>query len=410
MKILVVSQYFYPEQFRINDVCFELVKRGHDVTVLTGLPNYPSGEIYSGYEQKGNTSEIINGVRVVRCKLRPRHKGTINLIRNYFSFVRQANKLIKCLDKDFEVVYVYGVSPITQALPAIKYKNKYKVPVFYYCMDLWPEAVLGEQNGHKQIGKKNPIFFFANKITKYIYERVDRIGVKCLLFKKYISSFLNIDETKIELLYEHAETLYLSVAETPFDNGIIDFVFLGNIGRIQNCEQIADAFSLLKDKKQAHLHFVGDGSDILNVKKKVIDLNLNSYVSFYGHCPIDEVLKFYNLADVCVLTMSNKTLTGKTIPGKFLSYMAASRPIIASIDGETATIIKETNCGYVCEADNINGLASLFQKVLDNQPNLLEMGKNGRSFFESTFIIDVFVNHLITIFQKLINNEKRATK
>ena len=400
MKILVVSQYFYPEQFRINDVCFELVKRGHDVTVLTGLPNYPSGEIYPGYEQKGNTEEIINGVRVVRCELRPRHKGTINLVRNYFSFVRQANKLIKRLDKDFQIVYVYGVSPITQALPAIKYKNKYKVPVFYYCLDLWPEAVLGEQNGHKQIGKKNPVFLLAKLISKHVYKKVDKIGVKCNSFKQYLESYLRIDKTKITLLYEHAETTYLSVGEHPVDNGCLDFMFLGNMGKIQNCDLIINAFYKMKNNVPSMLHFVGDGSELNKLKKIISTYGISDRVIFHGYHPINEIIKYYELADVCILALSNKTMTGLTIPAKLTGYLAAARPIIASVEGESQTIINEANCGFACSADNVDDLRLLFDKASDyySLPSKLQqLGKNGREFFLKHFTINQHILNLEAI-------------
>ena len=141
MKILVVTQYYYPEQFRITDICEELVRRGHEVTVLTGLPNYPEGEIFPGYEAAYEKREIHNNVVILRCKLRPRYKGTINLALNYASFVIQATKVLKYLKPDFDAIYVYEVSPITLALPAIWYKHKHHIPIYFYCMDIWPECV-----------------------------------------------------------------------------------------------------------------------------------------------------------------------------------------------------------------------------------------------------------------------------
>ena len=147
MNILVVSQYYYPEPFRINEICEELVRRNHKVTVLTCNPNYPDGEMYDGYKNV-NSKEIIDNVIVYRCKCRPRHKGAFNLGLNYIDFVRQANKFISSIDEYFDCIYVYQLSPITSCLPAIKLKKKNKIPILLYCLDLWPESLKGTALGN----------------------------------------------------------------------------------------------------------------------------------------------------------------------------------------------------------------------------------------------------------------------
>ena len=140
MNILVVSQYYYPEPFRVNEICEELVRRGNKVTVLTANPNYPDGEIYDGYQNK-NLKEVINGVTVYRCKCRPRYNGAINLALNYVDFVRQANKKIEKINEAFDCIYAYQLSPVTSCLPAIKLKKRKNIPLFLYCLDVWPESL-----------------------------------------------------------------------------------------------------------------------------------------------------------------------------------------------------------------------------------------------------------------------------
>ena len=147
MKILVISQYYYPEPFRINEICEELVRRGHAVKVLTMNPNYPDGEFYLGYSNVFS-KEMINGVEVLRCKAQPRHKGNISLARNYLSFVRYASKLIKKLSCEFDCIYIYQLSPITSCIPAIRYKKKYGITIFLYCLDIWPESMKGSAISH----------------------------------------------------------------------------------------------------------------------------------------------------------------------------------------------------------------------------------------------------------------------
>lgn len=402
MKILIVSQYFYPEQFRINDVCRELVKRGHLVTVLTGLPNYPEGKIYPGYEDKGDCVENINGITVVRCNLRPRRKGTKNLFLNYISFIRQANKQIKHLDKDFEIVYVYGISPITQAYPAIKYRKKVnkKAKVIYYCCDLWPESVRGTQNGHKEMSTRNPIFMIASLLSKHIYKNVDLICSKCLSFKTYLENKYNIDSKKISVLYEHAESNYLSVSPFPKNNGVIDFYFFGNIGAIQRCDLIVDATSVLKETNDFKIHFVGDGSSLGVLKKKVSSMNLDDKIVFHDRCNQIDVLNYYEEADFCLLTLSAKTLTGQTIPGKLTSYLASSRTIIGSIDGEAKRIIDESNSGYCCPADDERAFSKLMQMAIDNPEEMIRKGANGRIYFLNHFTLEKHIDFLESVFNK----------
>lgn len=407
MKILVVTQYYKPEQFRVNDICEELCNRGNEVWVLTGLPNYPTGEIYPGYENKHMTIEKHNGISVVRCKLRPRHRGTVNLIRNYLSFVYQANKLIKSLPSDFDVVYVYELSPITVGIPAIRYKKLNKSPIYLYCCDLWPESVLGEQNGHKQLSRKNIIYIVAKLISKYVYGHVDYIGCKCQEFVEYLHQVCGIDYDKMTVLYEHAEDTYLMVNEDPDDNNIVDFMFLGNIGKVQNCDQIVKAVNKLHSKNEYKLHFVGDGSELQNIKQMVKEYNLEDFVVFHGKHPVSEMEKYYNLADVCLLTLSNRTATGITPPAKLAGYMAAARPVIASINGAATTIIKEAKCGMVVPADDVEGLAMLMQRVLDDPNSLNGLGKSGREYYNRNFTLTKHIDGLENCLKILVQQHRK---
>ena len=403
MNILVVSQYFFPEQFRINDIVTELVRRGHFVSVLTGLPNYPTGEIYDGYKNCSNEVDSYNGAVIYRCKLRPRYQGTMNLILNYLSFVIQAKKMLKRLKGHFDLIYVYGVSPVTQALPAIKFKKTHKKPIIYYVCDLWPECVRGEQNGHRQIGIRNPIYVFTKILTKYIYKRVDLILNKCDEFEKYNIEICKVKKEKQATLFEHAETIYLNVQEKQEDNKIVDFFFLGNIGRAQNCNLIIEATKNLKDTNNYKIHFVGDGSELKSVKDLVDMYELANKVEFHGKVSVADVIKYYNIADVCLLLLSHRTETGLTLPAKLTSYMAACRPIIASADGATKTIIEDANCGWVCPADNVDELTKLMQKVIDNPESLNGLGQNGREYFLEHFTLEKHVDELEKDIEKMVN-------
>ena len=181
MKILVISQYYFPEQFRVNDLCEEFVNRGHEVTVLTGLPNYPQGEIYEGYENRQRRTEYINGVKIFRCGLLPRKTGIIRLFLNYCSFAINSTLYTKKLEKDYDLIFVYQLSPVTMAIPALALKRRHNIPIVLYCLDIWPESVIGN------FVKKNSIIYkLVKKISQSIYCNCDEIIVSSPSFKDYL--------------------------------------------------------------------------------------------------------------------------------------------------------------------------------------------------------------------------------
>lgn len=391
VNILVVSQYYYPEQFRINDICAELVKRGHRVTVLTGQPNYPDGEIFQGYE-KINSYEEHDGVQIMRCKIRPRHKGNINLLRNYISFAYNSSKKTRELRNDYDIVYVYQLSPILLTLPALKLKKRYQIPVFLYCCDIWPESVRDRDGEPMSI--HHPIYIVAKCISKYIYNHVDKVGVKCNQFIDYLHDVCEVKKDKCCLIYEHAENSYLSISEEPIDNGCYDFMFLGNIGFAQNCDYIVKAVERIKTDKKYKIHFVGNGSGLERLQRYVNVKGLENKVIFHGWYPVSKINQFYEIADCCILTLSCKTAIGLTPPAKLSGYMAASRPVIAAATGATEDIIKAADCGICVDPEDADGLLSAMQYAIEHQEEFREKGKIGRNYFKKNFTLDKHVDIL----------------
>lgn len=408
MRILIVTQYFYPEQFRINDICKELVKRGNQVTVLTGLPNYPDGNIYSGYEKSYLNIDDYYGATVYRCKLRPRLKGAKNLALNYLSFVIQANRKAKEIRQDFDIIYVYGLSPITIALPAIKIGKKCKAPIAYYCLDIWPESVRDANNGRMLMSKKNPIFLCAKLISIYIYRHMDWIGTKCKEFVDYITKECHVPEKKLSVIPEHAEDVYLRAAEKPIDNGTFDIVFLGNLGKTQNCNQMIQSLSEIKEKNDIVLHFVGDGSEKENLIKQAQLLGIEHQVQFHGHYPIHETIKFYDMADVCILALSSETTTGMTPPGKLYGYMAAGRGVIAAIDGAGKRLIECSKCGICVKPDNVSDLKDAIIWAANNKDAMVEKGMQGRAYFINNLTLKKHVDELEKQFKIMLYENKNA--
>lgn len=395
MKILVVCQYYYPEPFRITDICEELVKRGHEVFVITGEPNYPEGEIYSGYEKHDRMDETINGVAVHRCKIVPRKTGAVYRFLNYYSFVLTSLQYVfsgKCHSRNgnpFDVVFVNQLSPVMMAYAGIAYKMKYKVPMILYCLDLWPESLLAGG-----IHKESLVYKVFHHVSKWIYTNADRICISSQMFSEYLNKQFGINSNKIEYLPQYAEDLFDSVYQKKNDSGVYNLTFAGNIGAMQSVETILKAAELLLDEP-VYFHIVGSGSELENLKEFAENHHLSN-VSFYGRQPIVKMPDYYEKSDAMLITLKSDPVISMTLPGKVQSYMAAGKPIIGAIDGETKRIIDEANCGYCSKAEDEQLLAINIKSFLENN-NKFQYGLNGKQYYNSHFTKRSFTDHLETL-------------
>jgi len=384
-KILVISQNYYPEQFRITDICEELVKRGHDVTVLTGLPNYPEGKIYDGYENKQRRNEIVNGVKVIRCYERERKSGgAINLFLNYYSFVFSSQKMIKKLDKDFDVVFINQLSPVMQATAGLKYKKKYGTKVILYCLDLWPASL--SAGGVK---KDSLIYNIYKKVSKKIYSKADKLVVTSKMFKSYFRDEFGFDENEIDYLPQYAEDIFVPGNKVTKKKKEFNLVFAGNIGKMQAVENIVKVAKELTDHP-IKFHIVGGGSELENCKTLAEGL---SNIEFYGQRPLDEMPKFYEMADAMLVGLKKDNLVSYTLPGKVQTYMAAGKPIIAYGQNELMNIINEAKCGYCADADDIDGLKNAIIDFIKSEDKD-SMSKNSRKYYEDNFAKEKFFKKL----------------
>lgn len=395
MNIFVVSQYYYPEPFRINEVCEEIVKRGHNVTVLTAIPNYPDGEYYDGYD--GNEiEEYINGVKVIRCKCKPRHKGSVKLAINYIDFVVQANKCVNKMEANFDVIYIYQLSPVLSSIPAINFGKKHKIPIFLYCLDVWPESLRGSILGNP-LGMK--IFGY---ISKKIYNSANIIAVTSPIFKQYLSNFCDINPNSIYYIPQHSSCISYNDEKILKNNGIIDIYFIGNLGEAQNLNCLFKAVSIIKDRSKLKVHIVGSGSCFENYTKMSNELNLNDTVIFHGRYPKDKLSLFYSSADICYVSLKDNGIVGSTIPGKLQEYMSAGKPILACINGDTARVIEEAGCGVCVPANDVQNLASAIIDFMNMKYDLKQMGKNSKKYFDDNFTLSKHVDEIERVFGELI--------
>lgn len=389
MKILAICQYYFPEQFRINDICEELVKRGHEVTVLTGLPNYQDGKVPKEYRCFKRRKENINGVRVIRCWEIGRGRTTFRLALSYMSYMLSASIKALLLNKNFDVVFGYQMSPVTQILPGLIYKWRNKKPLMIYCCDIWPESIKSLFKNENGI-----IYKIARAISKKVYSCGDLISVSSKPFIEYLFTTHGLSEDKMAYLPQHAEDTYLSIDFTPNDNGCVDFLFAGNIGIAQDIDTIINACEINKDIGGFRVHIVGDGSYLQKSKQLAKEKQLEEIVIFHGRHPLDKMPEFYKLADACLLTLKDDNKTGLTMPSKLQSYMAAGKTVIGAINGAAHEIVNESKCGVCVDASDSMALSKVMRDFIKNTNSFKDCGKNGREYFKKHFTKEIFIKEL----------------
>lgn len=398
MKILVVCQHFYPENFRINDICYELVKKGHDVTVLTGLPNYPKGKVLKEYKWFKNRNQVINGVKIKRCSLVGRGSSTLKMMINYMWFAIFGSIKAFFMKKDFDIVYVYQLSPITMTWPARVVKKIKKIPLIIHVLDQWPISIT--TGG---ISKKSLPYKILTRWSKNAYNSADLITCSSKSFKKYFINELGLSEKK-QFIYwpSYAESLYDNCKTT--NNNKFDLVFAGNIGPAQSVETIIEAANILKEEKNIVFHIVGDG---LN-KNKCEDLAKKyklENVIFYGYHKVEEMKKYYELADAFLITMVDNEVVNSTLPAKVQSYMLAGKPIIGAISGEVKDVIKDADCGLCCESLDYKEFAKIIKTAISSK-DLKKWGKNSYNYYKKNFEKDKCIDNLIKILDNQIKRKE----
>lgn len=398
MKILIVSQHFYPESFRINDIAFSLAKRGHKVTVLTGLPNYPAGRIYDGYQHGENRDQVVKGVHIVRCHLIGRGKNILQFGLNYLWFAISGSIKAKSLEEEFDVVFCYQTSPVSMAKPAITVKKNKKIPFVLHCLDQWPISITAGPFRYNSLPYK---FFW--KLSRDIYKEADRILVTSKSFVDYFEEELDLPKKKYGLNYwpQYAEDSYAGTKWV--DNHVFDLLYAGNIGPASDCETIIEAARLLRNHEDIHFHLVGGGLSKDNCEKLAKGLD---NVTFHGSYPVSEMKQFYDLADSFLITMKDNEVVNYTLPAKMQSYMLNGKPIIGAINGETSRVISEANCGLCGIASDPKMLAKNILKI-KGDGDYIQKGNNGLTYYQNNFNKERLLDQLEVYFQEVIDEVKK---
>lgn len=406
MKILFISQYFYPETFKGNDIVFDFVKRGHDVTVLTGKPNYPEGQFYEGYGFFKKSSEIIEGAKIIRTPIYPRRNGkSIHLILNYISFVFFS--YFTCLFRikgKYDLIFVQQLSPVTMALPGIWLKKKYNIPLYLWVLDLWPESLLAASDF------KNPIIIkFIDDIVKKIYNQSDVILISSKYFEKSIREKLINKNKEIVYLPNWAEDVFidnnvekksLDIPDLPVGFNIM---FAGNVGESQDFETIIKSAELTLGYNINWI-IVGEGRKSDWIKDQIRLRQLYN-VYLFGRYPIEAMPGLFNKADAMLVSLKNEPVFSLTVPAKIQAYMASAKIILGSLNGEGNLIINNSGCGYAVNAENpklLSEKAILLKNLPQNEIN--EMQIKSKQYYLNNFSKKILFDNLEKKFKNRINN------
>lgn len=397
MRILVFSHYFWPEDFRINDLLHELSLKGHAIEVITGKPNYPEGNIFEDFKNAPEYFQNYKNIRITRLNILPRGNNLFSQFLNYLSYVYKTSIFVVTNYKkiNFDLIFVYMPSPITVCIPAILLKFLTRKPMIYWVLDLWPETL-------RAIGlirwKIN--LFLLSKIINFFYNRADLILGSSHSFVKSISSR---SSTPVNFFPNWAEGIfeeYEFIEYEPDSEGTFSILFAGNIGISQDLEKVVDAFSIARKNNSAlKLKIVGEGRNLQSVKNKVQELNLGKSVIFYGRKPISQMPKIYEDADALIISLKNDEALSKTIPGKLPSCLISKRPILSMASGEVSEIVNASNCGLTAMSGEVDDLARNMLSISNKKiEELRKIGLNGHIFYNENFER----KNLINFFEKTI--------
>jgi glycosyltransferase involved in cell wall biosynthesis len=410
VKILIVSQYFWPENFRINDLASHFSTTGHDVTVLTGMPNYPEGMLHPEFADEPNKFSRYGNIEVHRVPMVLRGKGKISLVLNYLSFFISASTigLWGLRHKSFDVAFVFGASPITVAIPAIIIKKIKKTPIFLWVLDLWPESLSAVGAVRSEL-----VLRTVGRMVSWIYKNCDHILIQSRSFLESIQEYCGDADQPGKILYfpSWAEEVFGQESNVIQNavirrNDMFTVMFAGNIGEAQDFPSMLNAAELLKNNRRIRWIIVGDGRMQEWVANEVSRRELSECFHLVGRFPMELMPAFFACADVLLVSLKANDIFARTIPGKVQSYLAFGKPVVGMIDGEAHTVIEQSEGGRVCGSGDSEGLAKILEELANMQPEaLVKMGQMGRQYYEQHFERRLLFAKLEGFFQAEISGQ-----
>lgn len=405
MKITIVGQYYWPDSFTINEIAEDLAAMGHQVKVLTGLPDYASSVVPEEYKYGKNRHEMRNGVEIFRVPIIARHSGIIYRVLNYISFFLSSSLFALTHKKELEcdVVMAYQTAPVLMGNAAIILKKCLKKKLFFYCMDIWPD-----QMKVWNVYEGNPLFKIMTRYCQYAYGSADILGVSSRPFTEYMINVNKVEKSKIVYLPNHYNTIPAdNVGKTEKNTqDVVNIAYAGNIGQQQNFECMLKAVSMMKTTKPFKIHIYGEGVSFESCKELCSQLGLKEKVCFYGRVSKETLNDIYPLMDAFILTLCSEEQIGyvaNTVPSRLQGYMAAGKPIIASIDGGAREIINESHCGLAVKANDASIFADALDEFVNNFSKYQDYGKNAIDYFNKNFERKVVMKRIEEYLYSLCN-------
>ena len=397
-KILIVTECFYPEEFKINDVALSWKGKGYDVDVLTLTPTYPLGKVFPGYKNSFFRKDEYQGINIFRVRAVTGYRdSTIKKIFKYINFMIFGSIAAIFIGRKYDYVFGFNMSALTGMLPAVLIRKLYKKPTMFWVQDVWPDSVYAY--GFKQTKMLSTAL---DIFVRFMYRNIDAIAVSGKGFESKLALYIEKDLI-FHYLPNWADDLdnNLTLKNLGKSKEATHFTFAGNIGKVQNLENIINAFCFLSNEYQekSQLNIIGDGSNLNNLK---LLANNNSNIVFHGKKPRSDMASYYKASDFLIISLIDKPIFSVTVPAKTQTYIAAKKPILAIINGDTASIVQDNNLGLCADPSKIDAIATLFQRCID-------MGQTERQSFtnENDRLLATIFNKEKTIDRllKLVTNK-----
>ena len=359
-KILIVSECFYPEEFKINDIAISWREKGFDIDVITLIPTYPFGEVYEGYKNRLFSKEYYKGISVYRVfGVTGYQNNEFKKLLKYLNFMVLGSIIGLFLGRKCNYVFGYNLGALTDMLPAIIVRKIYRKPVVFWVQDLWPDSVYAY--GYK---KNKILSLFLNSLVRYIYQNASSILISSRRFESKLRPYIKKDIT-INYSPNWADDLNMDLKEARLSiDSRVHFTFAGNIGKMQNLEKIIRAFCSLQNhyKSCSQLNIIGDGSNLSHLKTLS---GKTENIVFHGSKPRDEMAKYYKASDFLIISLNDEPVFHATVPAKTQTYIAAKKPILAIIRGETAEIVKDFGLGLCADPSDIESIKKVFKESIN---------------------------------------------
>ena len=392
-KILIVTECFYPEQFNINELAHSWQDRGYDVHVLTLFPSYPAGKIFSGYKNKFFSKEIYKAMTIYRVYAVTGYKDNkFKKLLKYINFMTLGSIVAALIGRKYDYIFGFNLGALTDMVPAVVIRKLYKKPLMFWVQDVWPDSVYAY--GFK---KTKVLSRLLNLFVKFMFNNVTSIAITGKGFESKLRPYVkkNLDFNYVPnwaiQLNNNIEEISLS------DEGKVNFTFAGNIGKVQNLENIIKAFNMLSNEYQgkAQLNIIGDGSfleQLMKISKH------NSSIVFHGIKQRKEMAKFYKASDFLIVSLIDKPIFSVTVPAKTQTYIAAKKPILAIINGETADLIRDNHLGLCINPSDIDLIHDTFQDCINmNESERMAFVINNDQLINNTFNKENIINDLTRI-------------